>query len=78
MFRGQINQSEKDPDSPASLLPSLQPRMSWMRTFLENKKTRRFDSDLEGAYAVGMHGTVCALTVAALMQSFCIALCHYP
>jgi hypothetical protein len=75
MFRGQINQSEKDPDSPASTLPSLQ---SWMRTFLENKKTRRFDSDLEGAYAVGMHGIVSALTVAVLMQSFCIALCHYP
>jgi hypothetical protein len=76
--REQINQSEKNPDPPALLLLSLQPKMSWMRTFLGNRKTWKFDSDLEGAYAVGMHGIAGALTVAAPMQSFCLTLCHYP
>lgn len=76
--REQIKHSEKNPDAPAPLLPSLQPKSSWMRTFLENKKAWKFDSDIEGAYAVGMHGIAGALTVAAPMQSFCLALCHYP
>ena len=76
--RDQIRRSEKNPDAPAPLLPSLQPKNSWMRTFLENKNHWKFDSDLEGAYAVGMHGIAGALTVAAPMQSFCLALCHYP
>ncbi|KEQ76772.1 cytochrome P450 [Aureobasidium namibiae CBS 147.97] len=51
---------------------------SWMRHFLENKATTGFASDLEGAYAVGMHGIAGALTIAAPMQSFCLAMCHYP
>lgn len=76
--REQIKRSEKNLNAPAPLLPSLQPKNSWMRTFLENKKAWKFDSDLEGAYAVGMHGIAGALTVAAPMQSFCLALCHYP
>jgi len=76
--REQIKHSEKNPEAPAPILPSLQPKSSWMRTFLENKKAWKFDSDLEGAYAVGMHGIAGALTVAAPMQSFCLALCHYP
>lgn len=76
--RQQIKQSEENPYAPAPILPSLQPKSCWMRTFLENKKAWKFDSDLEGAYAVGMHGIAGALTVAAPMQSFCLALCHYP
>lgn len=51
---------------------------SWMRHFLENKSKTGFASDLEGAYAVGMHGIAGALTIAAPMQSFCLAMCHYP
>ncbi|TIA38080.1 cytochrome P450 [Aureobasidium pullulans] len=51
---------------------------SWMRHFLENKTATGFASDLEGAYAVGMHGIAGALTIAAPMQSFCLAMCHHP
>ncbi|KAG9814128.1 cytochrome P450, partial [Aureobasidium melanogenum] len=51
---------------------------SWTRHFLENKAATGFASDLEGAYAVGMHGIAGALTIAAPMQSFCLAMCHYP
>ncbi|KAK0930088.1 hypothetical protein LTR29_016781 [Friedmanniomyces endolithicus] len=54
------------------------PKPSWMRMFLERKKSWGFGSDLEGAFAVGMHGIAGALTIAAPMQSFCLALCHYP
>ncbi|KAK0799589.1 hypothetical protein LTR75_009189 [Friedmanniomyces endolithicus] len=39
---------------------------------------RRGPNHLEGAFAVGMHGIAGALTIAAPMQSFCLALCHYP
>lgn len=76
--RQQIDKTSKSPDAPAPILPSLQPKQSWMRTFLENKKAWSFASDLEGAYAVGMHGIAGALTVAAPMQSFCLANCYYP
>lgn len=76
--RQQIKNSEKTSGAPGPILPSLQPKNSWMKMFLENKKAWKFDSDLEGAYAVGMHGIAGALTVAAPMQSFCLALCHYP
>ena len=51
---------------------------SWTRMFLENKSQWKFASDLEGAYAVGMHGMAGALTTAAPMQSFCLAMCHFP
>jgi cytochrome P450 len=51
---------------------------SWMRTFLENRGKWGFTSELEGAYAVGMHGIAGALTIAAPMQTFCLAMCHYP
>ncbi len=51
---------------------------SWMRTFLECQPSWRFKSELEGAYAVGMHGIAGALTIAAPMQSFCLAMCFYP
>ncbi|KAJ4325590.1 hypothetical protein N0V94_000545 [Neodidymelliopsis sp. IMI 364377] len=52
---------------------------SWMKTFLTQGASRfGFKSDLEGAYAVGMHGIAGALTIAAPMQSFCLAMSHYP
>ncbi|KAF2234318.1 cytochrome P450 [Viridothelium virens] len=51
---------------------------SWTRSFLEKKSLWGFKSVLEGAYAVGMHGIAGALTIAAPMQSFCLAMIHYP
>jgi len=51
---------------------------SWMRTFLESRGSWGFQYELEGAYAVGMHGIAGALTIAAPMQTFCLAMCHYP
>jgi len=51
---------------------------SWTRHFYENKSTLGFESDAEAAHAVGMHGIAGALTIAAPMQSFCLAMCHYP
>ncbi|GAB7358401.1 hypothetical protein MBLNU230_g2470t1 [Neophaeotheca triangularis] len=62
----------------APALPPPPPKQSWMRTFIENKKAWGFASDYEGATAVGMHGIAGALTIAAPMQSFCLALCHHP
>ncbi|EME87956.1 uncharacterized protein MYCFIDRAFT_26018 [Pseudocercospora fijiensis CIRAD86] len=61
-----------------SLDATEQLRMSWTRMFLENKRLWGFSDDLEGAFAVGMHGIAGALTIAAPMQSFCLALCHFP
>ena len=51
---------------------------SWMRMFFELKDSWGFRDDLEGAYAVGMHGIAGALTIAAPMQGWCLAMCHYP
>ncbi|KAL9089473.1 MAG: hypothetical protein Q9159_002513 [Coniocarpon cinnabarinum] len=51
---------------------------SWMKMFLDMKASWGFRDDLEGAYAVGMHGIAGALTIAAPMQGFCLAICHYP
>ena len=51
---------------------------SWTRTFLEKQSSWGFKSEIEGAYAVGMHGIAGALTIAAPMQSFCLAMVHYP
>lgn len=51
---------------------------SWMKMFFELRKSWGFSDDLEGAYAVGMHGIAGALTIAAPMQGFCLAMCHYP
>lgn len=63
-----------------SVLPSLNEKkqQSWTSMFLENQKSWGFASDSEGAYAVGMHGIAGALTIAAPMQSFCLALRHNP
>ncbi|KAJ6269700.1 cytochrome P450 [Bipolaris maydis] len=51
---------------------------SWMKTFLDTRSKWGFKSDTEGAYAVGMHGIAGALTIAAPMQTFCLAMVHYP
>ncbi|KZM23286.1 uncharacterized protein EKO05_0004435 [Ascochyta rabiei] len=52
---------------------------SWMKTFLIQGASKfGFESEVEGAYAVGMHGIAGALTIAAPMQSFCLAMLHYP
>lgn len=51
---------------------------SWTTMFLDLKSRWGFIDDLEGAYAVGMHGIAGALTIAAPMQGFCLAMCHYP
>ena len=52
---------------------------SWMKMFIEDRNGHKFPGGLlEGAYAVGMHGIAGALTIAAPMQSFCLAMCHYP
>ncbi|KAK4900470.1 hypothetical protein LTR49_027438 [Elasticomyces elasticus] len=56
----------------------VEPNRSWTRLFLEKRASFGFASDVEGAFAVGMHGIAGALTIAAPMQSFCLALCHYP
>lgn len=67
-------------DSMASVSPSatVDSSRSWTSMFLENQSLWGFSSPLEGAFAVGMHGIAGALTIAAPMQSFCLALCHYP
>ncbi|QDS71065.1 hypothetical protein FKW77_008760 [Venturia effusa] len=54
------------------------PKPSWMSMFLGSKDHFRFTQDMEGAYAVGMHGIAGALTIAAVMQVFCLAMCYYP
>lgn len=51
---------------------------SWMKLFLDNRSKWGFKYELEGAYAVGMHGIAGALTIAAPMQTFCLAMCFYP
>lgn len=53
-----------------------QPKQSWTHHFLQG--SWGFDSNREGAYAVGMHAIAGALTIAAPMQSFCLALSHHP
>ncbi|KAK7723128.1 hypothetical protein SLS57_004685 [Botryosphaeria dothidea] len=51
---------------------------SWMKTLLGTWNKWDFSYDLEGAFCVGMHGIAGALTIAAPMQTFCLAMCHYP
>jgi cytochrome P450 len=51
---------------------------SWMRMYYDVARQYNFSGDLEGSYAVGMHGIAGALTIAAPLQSFCLAMCHYP
>lgn len=68
IMQNQVRSSMQKPGGPES----------WMKHFLENKSALGFPSDAEGAHAVGMHGIAGALTIAAPMQSFCLALCHHP
>ncbi|EOD52422.1 Cytochrome P450 [Neofusicoccum parvum] len=51
---------------------------SWMQTLQNTWDKWDFSYDLEGAFCVGMHGIAGALTIAAPMQTFCLAMCHYP
>lgn len=51
---------------------------SWMKLYFDAPKLFNFADSLEGAYAVGMHGIAGALTIAAPMQTFCLAMCHHP
>lgn len=53
-------------------------RPSWMKMFLDNAEQCNFDGHIEGAYAVGMHGIAGALTIAATLQAFCLAMVHFP
>ncbi|KAF2021900.1 cytochrome P450 2E1 [Aaosphaeria arxii CBS 175.79] len=69
----QIMQAEVEADMREKRAPT-----SWMRTFLENKSKFGFTYDMEGAFAVGMHGIAGALTIAAPIQTFCLAMCFYP
>ncbi|KAF2270986.1 cytochrome P450 [Lojkania enalia] len=69
----EIMQGEVECDIKEKKAPS-----SWMKTFLENRSKWGFKYELEGAYAVGMHGIAGALTIAAPMQTFCLAMCFYP
>jgi cytochrome P450 len=69
----QIMQGEVESDMKQKRAPP-----SWMRIFLEGRDKFDFKWELEGAYAVGMHGIAGALTIAAPMQTFCLAMCHYP
>jgi cytochrome P450 len=69
----QVMQGEVETDIREKKAPS-----SWMKTFLENRGKWGFKYELEGAYAVGMHGIAGALTIAAPMQTFCLAMCYYP
>ncbi|KAK5136248.1 hypothetical protein LTR08_003855 [Meristemomyces frigidus] len=69
-------QLDRAHNSPRPTLGNRQ--QSWTRMFLENKTSWGFSSDLEAALAVGMHGIAGALTIAAPMQSFCLAICHHP
>jgi cytochrome P450 len=68
-----VMQGEVEADIREKKAPS-----SWMKTFLENRGKWGFQYELEGAYAVGMHGIAGALTIAAPMQTFCLAMCYYP
>jgi cytochrome P450 len=70
-FQTMQNQVVKD-------IQSGQAAPSWMKIFLDGRSKWGFKSDMEGAYAVGMHGIAGALTIAAPMQTFCLAMTHYP
>ena len=69
----EIMQSEVEKDAQNKQAPQ-----SWMKIFLDNRSKWGFQYELEGAYAVGMHGIAGALTIAAPMQTFCLAMCFYP
>lgn len=51
---------------------------SWMHDYLSLRPKWQFRDDVEGSYAVGMAGIAGALTIAAPMQAWCLAMCLYP
>ena len=61
-----------------SELAEKQTSPSWMSMFYNSSISWGFSNETEAAYAVGMHGIAGALTIAAPMQSFCLAMCNYP
>ena len=61
-------------DQVRSEIAEKREKPSWMKIFFDSP----FAHEVEGAYAVGMHGIAGALTIAAPMQGFCLAMCHYP
>ncbi|KAF2273694.1 cytochrome P450 [Westerdykella ornata] len=69
MMEEQVRQDLQDNKAPPS----------WMRTYLASDKWRQLVSYAEeGAYMVGMNGIAGALTIAAPMQTFCLAMLHHP
>lgn len=50
---------------------------SFTRTFLEHQEALRLSDD-EGAYVVGTMFEAGSGTTSAAMQSFCLAMCHFP
>ncbi|KAK6436783.1 hypothetical protein LTR95_007022 [Oleoguttula sp. CCFEE 5521] len=73
-MQAEVHEQHSAPRAGTTRVPS----QSWTSMFLDNKDKWGFPTDLEGAYAVGMHGIAGALTIAAPMQSFCLANTHYP
>ncbi|KAL5409611.1 hypothetical protein PMIN03_005857 [Paraphaeosphaeria minitans] len=72
-FFFQTMQNEVEKDAREEKAPQ-----SWMKICLDSRSKWGFQYELEGAYAVGMHGIAGALTIAAPMQTFCLAMCFYP
>lgn len=68
IMQSKVERDVKDKEAPGS----------WMKTYLDAPNAWGFTSGVEGAYCVGMHGIAGALTIAAPMQTFCLAMCHYP
>lgn len=55
---------------------------SWSRTFLKEKERLKFPSDSaddkEGAFAVGMLAITASLPMSSPIQTYFLAMCHYP
>ena len=51
---------------------------SFMRSFLESRKTSHSMDDTEGAYVIGMLGLAGLLTTASAMMTYILAMCLYP
>lgn len=54
------------------------PDRSFTRTFFEEKERYKFIDDKEGAFAVGMICIAGALPMSSPIQTFILAMCHYP
>ena len=55
---------------------------SWTRTFLQEKEKMKFPDGVpdekEGAFAVGMLAITASLPMSSPIQTFFLAMCHYP